>query len=121
VGIYYFVVYVCVKVGAGKGDSGGAQALQHLSTVMTLYSRRSFSKESMQWTKCVIKYLYDSYGHLAPLLLGFLLDVLEKGPAAVQPAILTALNCSFNYVDITSMNTVSTELLRAIEKHLDVS
>lgn len=74
----------------------------------------------MQWTKCVIKYLYDSYSHLASLLLGFLLDVLEKGPASVQPSILTAINCSFNYVDLTSMNTVSTELLRAIEKHLDV-
>lgn len=69
----------------------------------------------------MIKYLYDSYSHLAPLLLGFLLDVLEKGPSSIQPALLTALNCSFNYVDLTTVNTVSTDLLRAISKHLDVS
>ena len=88
---------------------------------MTLYSRRSFSKESMQWTKCVVKYLYDSYSHLAALLLSFLLDVLGKGPTSVQPAILAALDCSFTYVDLTSVGTVSPELLRAIEKHLEVS
>ena len=87
---------------------------------MTLYSRRSFSKESLQWTKCVVKYLFDSYAHLASLLLCYLLDVLEKGPTSVQPAILNALHCCFTYADLTAAGPVSPELLRAIEKHLEV-
>lgn len=73
----------------------------------------------MQWTKCVIKYLYDSYASLAPSLLAVLLDILEKGPTYLQPLVLTALHCCFNYVDLTGVSTVSPELLRAIEKHLD--
>lgn len=42
---------------------------------MTLYSRRTFSKESFQWTKCVVKYLYDSYSHLSLNMLAFLVEV----------------------------------------------
>lgn len=38
--------------------------LENLGTVMTLYSRKTFSKESFQWTKCVVKYLYDTYAHM---------------------------------------------------------
>jgi hypothetical protein len=89
--------------------------------VLSLYSRRAFSKEAFQWNKCVIKYLYDSYSHLAPLLLGCLLDVLEKGPTSIQSATLTILHCSFSYVDLTTNGIVSPELLRAVQKHLDVS
>ncbi|ODM98858.1 Protein furry [Orchesella cincta] len=67
------------------------------------------------------KYLYDSYGSLAPTLLAVLLDILEKGPTYLQPLVLTALHCCFNYVDLTGVSTVSPELLRAVEKHLDGS
>jgi hypothetical protein len=56
---------------------------------MTLYSRRTFNKESFQWTKYVVKYLYDTYSHLSLAMLSFLVEVLEKGPPAVQPSILT--------------------------------
>ena len=71
---------------------------------MTLYSRRTFNKESFQWTKCVVKYLYDTHSHLSQAMLNFLVEVrrqiqihkykyanqvLEKGPPAVQPSILT--------------------------------
>lgn len=42
---------------------------------MTLYSRRTFSKESFQWTKCVVKYLYDTYAHLSLNMLAFLVEV----------------------------------------------
>lgn len=38
--------------------------LENLGTVMTLYSRKTFSKESFQWTKCVVKYLYDTYAYM---------------------------------------------------------
>lgn len=38
--------------------------LENLGTVMTLYHRKTFSKESFQWTKCVVKYLYDTYAHM---------------------------------------------------------
>jgi len=49
--------------------------LENLATVMTLYSRRTFSKESFQWTKCVVKYLYDAYSHLSHNMLAFLVEV----------------------------------------------
>lgn len=42
---------------------------------MTLYSRRTFSKESFQWTKCVVKYLHDSYGYLTLPMVTFLVEV----------------------------------------------
>lgn len=45
---------------------------------MTLYSRRTFSKESFQWTKCVVKYLYDTYAHLGLNMLAFLVEVLYE-------------------------------------------
>ncbi|CAB0015919.1 unnamed protein product, partial [Nesidiocoris tenuis] len=50
--------------------------LENLGTVMTLYSRRTFSKESFQWTKCVVKYLNDTYAHLSPNMLAFLVEVI---------------------------------------------
>jgi hypothetical protein len=58
--------------------------LENLATVMTLYSRRTFSKESFQWTKCVVKYLHDLYSKFAFNMLGFLVEVLEKGPSSTQ-------------------------------------
>ena len=58
--------------------------LENLATVMTLYSRRTFSKESFQWTKCVVKYLHDLYSHYSFNMLGFLVEVLEKGSPIIQ-------------------------------------
>ena len=58
--------------------------LENLATVMTLYSRRTFSKESFQWTKCVVKYLHDLYSRYSFNMLSFLVEVLEKGPIATQ-------------------------------------
>ena len=49
--------------------------MENLATVMTLYSRRTFSKESFQWTKCVVKYLHDSYAHLTLPVVTFLVEV----------------------------------------------
>lgn len=49
--------------------------LDNLATVMTLYSRRSFSKECFQWTKCVVKYLYDAYSHAFLGIINFLTEV----------------------------------------------
>ena len=58
--------------------------LENLATVMTLYSRRTFSKESFQWTKCVVKYLHDLYSRYSFNMLGFLVEILEKGNFIVQ-------------------------------------
>lgn len=58
------------------GEKG--KQLENLATVMTLYSRRNFSKESFQWTKCVVKYLHDSYAHLSLSLMAFLVEVRER-------------------------------------------
>ncbi|GFV46815.1 protein furry homolog [Trichonephila clavipes] len=55
-----------------------SKKLENLATVMMLYSRRSFSKESFQWTKCVVKYLYDAYCHIFLNLITFLVEILEK-------------------------------------------
>lgn len=42
--------------------------LENLGTVMTLYSRKTFSKESFQWTKCVVKYLHDTYAYMGKFI-----------------------------------------------------
>lgn len=97
--------------------------LENLGTVMTLYSRRTFSKESFQWTKCVVKYLYDTYAHLSFNMLAFLVEVLEKGPANVGLPVLSIIHCMLHYVDISSQAAQPTnlELLRVISKYVEVS
>jgi len=61
------------NIAAASTDRG--KKLEYLGTVMTLYSRRNFSKESFQWTKCVVKYLHDTYAHLSFNILTFLVEV----------------------------------------------
>lgn len=66
-----FISPCCV----GQVCSEKGKQLENLATVMTLYSRRNFSKESFQWTKCVVKYLHDTYAHLSLSLMAFLVEV----------------------------------------------
>lgn len=96
--------------------------MENLGTVMTLYSRRTFSKESFQWTKCVVKYLYDSYAHLSFNMLAFLVEVLEKGPSNVALPVLSIIHCMLHYVDLASpaAQPINTELLRVISKYVEV-
>ncbi|XP_071438579.1 protein furry [Hetaerina americana] len=98
-----------------------SKKLENLGTVMTLYSRRTFSKESFQWTKCVVKYLYDSYSHLSLHMLAFLVEVLEKGPCNVQVPILSIIHCMLHYVDLasTAAQPINADLLRVIAKYVD--
>lgn len=49
--------------------------LTNLATVMSLYSRGTFGKDSFQWTKCVVKYLLDVYSSCAISLVTFLVEV----------------------------------------------
>ncbi|XP_034942121.1 protein furry isoform X2 [Chelonus insularis] len=104
------------QVSAEKGKK-----LDHLGTVMTLYSRRTFSKESFQWTKCVVKYLYDTYAHLSFNMLAFLVEVLEKGPASIALPVLSIIHCLLHYVDLASeaAQPINTELLRVISKYVE--
>ncbi|CAB0032283.1 unnamed protein product [Trichogramma brassicae] len=104
------------QISAEKGKK-----LENLGTVMTLYSRRTFSKESFQWTKCVVKYLYDTYAHLSFNMLSFLVEVLEKGPANVTVPVLSIIHCMLHYVDITTQaaQPTSVELLRVVSKHVE--
>ncbi|KAI5700687.1 hypothetical protein M8J75_002010 [Diaphorina citri] len=95
------------QLSAEKGKK-----LENLGTVMTLYSRRTFSKESFQWTKCVVKYLYDSYSHLSMTMLTFLVEVLEKGPSQMQLPVLNIIHCMLHYVDLNSSSHFNAELLR---------
>lgn len=97
--------------------------LENLGTVMTLYSRKTFCKESFQWTKCVVKYLHDTYALMGLHMLAFLIEVLEKGPLQIQVTVLNIIHCMLHYVDLTSMQaqTISVDLLRVVGKYLDVS
>lgn len=96
--------------------------LENLGTVMTLYSRKTFSKESFQWTKCVVKYLYDTYAHLGINMLAFLIEVLEKGWTQVQLQVLSVIHCLLHYIELSSPQAqiISSDLLRVIAKYLDV-
>ncbi|KAF4525506.1 hypothetical protein B566_EDAN014930, partial [Ephemera danica] len=98
-----------------------SKKLENLGTVMTLYSRRTFSKESFQWTKCVVKYLYDTYAHLGLNMLAFLVEVLEKGPAMVQLPVLNIVHCMLHYVDLASASAqpINGDLLRVIAKYIE--
>merc|ERR1719334_688889 len=99
-----------------------SKKLENLSTVMTLYSRRTFSKESFQWTKCVVKYLYDTYSHLSLSMLGFLVEVLEKGPPSVQSSVLNIIHCMAHYVDLQSTtHSINSDLLRAVSKFVETT
>ncbi|XP_073975779.1 microtubule binding protein furry isoform X3 [Rhodnius prolixus] len=95
--------------------------LENLGTVMTLYSRRTFSKESFQWTKCVIKYLYDTYAHLSSNMLAFLVEVLEKGPTMVQLPVLSIIHCMLHYIDLSAASSQSlyADLLRVVSKYIE--
>ncbi|XP_050332933.1 protein furry isoform X2 [Bactrocera neohumeralis] len=95
--------------------------LENLGTVMTLYSRKTFCKESFQWTKCVVKYLHDTYAHMGLHMLAFLIEVLEKGPQQIQVPVLNVIHCMLHYVDLSApqAQTINSDLLRAIGKYLD--
>ncbi|KAJ0183584.1 hypothetical protein K1T71_000007 [Dendrolimus kikuchii] len=100
-----------------------SKKLENLGTVMTLYSRRTFSKESFQWTKCVVKYLWDTYSHLSLQMLAFLVEVLEKGSTNLQLPVLSILHCMLYYVELNaaSAHAVNADLLRAVAKFIDTS
>ncbi|XP_050300806.1 protein furry isoform X2 [Anthonomus grandis grandis] len=98
-----------------------SKKLENLGTVMNLYSRRTFSKESFQWTKCVIKYLHDTYSHLGLTMLSFLVEILEKGPSNLQLPILNIIHCVLHYVDLAtpSAQPINADLLRIIIKYIE--
>jgi hypothetical protein len=49
--------------------------LEALGTVMRLYSKHAFSKDCVQWLKCVVKYLSDTYPTTVSQLLVVLTEV----------------------------------------------
>ncbi|KAM3968522.1 microtubule binding protein furry [Aphomia sociella] len=98
-----------------------SKKLENLGTVMTLYSRRTFSKESFQWTKCVVKYLWDTYSHLSLQMIAFLVEVLEKGSVSLQLPVLSVLHCMLYHVELNApaAQPVNADLLRAVAKFID--
>ncbi|KAK9752212.1 Cell morphogenesis central region [Popillia japonica] len=98
-----------------------SKKLENLGTVMNLYSRRTFCKESFQWTKCVVKYLYDTYSYLSLPMLTFLVEVLEKGPSNLQLSVLNILHCMLHYIDLASAASqpINADLLRVIVKYIE--
>lgn len=117
---------LCIRSAENIAQVSGEKSkkLENLGTVMTLYSRRNFSKESFQWTKCVVKYLHDTYAHLSFNMLAFLVEVLEKGPTCTQLSILSIIHCMLHYVDLQSQSqpiNITIDLLRVVAKYLDGS
>ena len=55
--------------------------------------------------------------------LALTLQVLEKGPATTQSAVLQILHCIIHYIDITSsaLPMLNGELLRVVSKYVEVS
>lgn len=114
---------LCVKAAChiAQFTSEKSKKLENLGTVMTLYSRRTFSKESFQWTKCVVKYLWDTYSHLSLHMLAFLVEVLEKGAPNLQLPVLSILHCMLYYVDLntSAAQSVNADLLKTVAKFID--
>ncbi|XP_012945432.1 protein furry homolog isoform X2 [Aplysia californica] len=94
--------------------------LSNLATVMSLYSRGTFGKDSFQWTKCVVKYLLDEYAPSAVSMVSFLVEVLEKGQPSYQQSCLQILYCMVHYLDVQSATStvVNQELFHAVSKYL---
>ena len=68
-----------------------------------------------------MKYLYDLYSQFSFNLLGFLVEVLEKGPSTIQSPVLTIIHCLLHYVDMTSATqTINSDLLRTVAKFVEV-
>lgn len=94
--------------------------MENLSTVMSLYSRRSFSKESFQWTKCVVKYLYDAYAGVFQELTSFLVEIADKGPVQLSGHVLSIVYCIFHYIQVDSFNSsLNSELAKLISKYME--
>lgn len=70
----------------------------------------------------MVKYLYDNYSHFSLNMLGFLVEVLEKGNPSIQGPLLTIIHCLLHYVDMsTATQTINGDLLRTVAKFVEVS
>ncbi|GAB1608168.1 protein furry-like isoform X4, partial [Argonauta hians] len=96
-----------------------SEKLHNLATVMSLYSRGTFNKDSSQWTKCVVKYLLDVYACTSLSMITFLVEVLERGPINYQPDILQILHCIVHYVDFntTCKKILNQQLFCPVSRH----
>ncbi|UXI15497.1 Heterogeneous nuclear ribonucleoprotein K [Sarcoptes scabiei] len=93
--------------------------LENLATVMTLYSKRCFSKENSQWTKCVVKYLHDAYPGSFVMIISFLIEVAEKGPPIFLNHILSILQFMLNYIDLNTSKSINENLIRVVSKYIE--
>lgn len=100
-----------------------SERLNNLGTVMSLYSRGTFGKDSFQWTKCVVKYVLDVYATASLSMISFLVEVLEKGPNSYQSSVFQILHCMVHYIDISSPSSsvLNSELIHVISKHVEGS
>lgn len=73
-------------------------------------------------SRCVVKYLYDLYSHFSFNMLGFLVEVLEKGSSNIQGPVMTIIHCLLHYVDMSqATQTINSDLLRTVAKFVEVS
>lgn len=78
--------------------------IMNLQTVLSLYSRKAFSKDAFQWTKCVVKYIYDAYPRSLPSMFPILLDLLENGPRKRRKFIAPILYCILIYIEANEVS-----------------
>ncbi len=70
--------------------------------------------------RCVVKYLYDLYSHFSLNMLGFLVEVLEKGSPSCQAPVMTIIHCLLHYVDMqTATQMINSDLLRTVARFVE--
>ncbi|XP_071950730.1 protein furry homolog-like isoform X2 [Antedon mediterranea] len=91
-----------------------------LSTVLTMYSEKTYNRDSKAWTGVVCKYVHNNYSQFSISMMTFLIEVLEKGPMSNQLAVLTIVYSLIHNVDLMSapMQQVNDDLLRVIAKYV---
>ncbi|ESO09038.1 hypothetical protein HELRODRAFT_109994 [Helobdella robusta] len=107
------------RIAEASRFTGG---LEHLASVMISYSQRTFKKDCTQWTKCVIKYLFDVYSSISDAVIAFLVEVvLDKGPNCTQGPVLQILLCIVLYVDISvsPSPSINADLLRVVARFIE--
>ncbi len=68
----------------------------------------------------MVKYLYDLYSHFSLNMLGFLVEVLEKGSPTCQAPVMTIIHCLLHYVDMqTATQMINSDLLRTVARFVE--
>uniref|UniRef100_A0A914W2H8 Protein furry n=1 Tax=Plectus sambesii TaxID=2011161 RepID=A0A914W2H8_9BILA len=108
--------------GSGTTASGGSaeHPLEHLSMMMRQYSKRVFSRDGFQWTKCVVKYLNDACCPNSSQLLVMLAEMLERAAPVLSLPVLQIIYCMFHHIELAAASpvTLNADVMRAVSRHI---